>query len=154
MSGLVYVVPANIATVTAAKTLLQIKAGASTPLELIRAEVSNSTSEVSDTGEIQILEKTAAATVTSFTPVPYNRGLGPTAKAVGGTTATGHTATAEGTDGDILYNRGFNVLNGHVWLPTPKERIVIDPGVIVALKSAITITSVTLIALLVFEELG
>jgi len=153
MTGNVYVVQASIAAVTAAKTLLQIKAGATTPLELIRAEISNSSSEVSDTGELQIVRKSAAATVTSFTPLLYN-GITAAADAVGGTAATGHTATAEGTDGDVLYRRGFNVLNGHVWLPTPKERIIVAGAGIIALKSAITITSVTLLAVLVFEELG
>ena len=154
MSGLVYVVEAKIATVTTAKTLIQVKAGATNPLELIRVELSQTTSEVSDTGEFLILEKSVAATVTSFTPRPYNRGLGPVAKAVGGTAATGTDASAEGTDGDVLYRRGFNVLNGHVWLPTPKERIVLDAAQIIALKSGETISSATLVALLVFEELG
>jgi len=139
--------------ITTAKTLIQIKAGASSALELLRASITNTTVDASDSGSAEILRKTAAATVTSFTPLLYDPS-DQAAKAVGGTTATGHTATAEGTDGDILVDEGFNVLNGWLWLPTPEERITVPQGGIIALKSGTTITSATLKALMVFREIG
>lgn len=154
MTGNVYAVHASIATVTAAKTLIQIKAGATTPLELLRCGVSFSAfSETSDTAEITILRKSAAATVTSFTPLLYN-GIDAAADAVGGTAATGHTATVEGTDGDILYREAVNVLAGFQWLPTPEERLIVPSAGIVAIKSNLAITSATAHAIAIFREIG
>ena len=149
----VYVVRQKITGVTTAKTLLQIKAGATFPLELIRASITNASSETSDTLHAQVLRKTAAATVTSFTPLKVNPTY-PVAKAVGGTAATGHTATAEGTDGDILDEEGVNVLNGYRNLWLPEERPFIDAAGFIALKSALTITSADLVCVMVFGELG
>lgn len=148
----VYVVRQKI-TVTAAVTLLQVKAGATFPLELIRASVTNATSETSDTLHAQVLRKSVAATVTSFTPLLVNPTY-PVAKAVGGTAATGHTGSAEGTDSDILDEEGVNVLNGYrqIWLP--EERPVVAAAGIIALKSALAISSADLVCIMVFGELG
>ena len=153
MAGNVYSVSITIATVTTAKTLIQVKAGALTPLELLRAEISQTTTETSDTGEFVIRRKTAAATVTTATPLLYN-GIDAAADAVGGTAATGTNASVEGTDGDILYQRGFNVLNGHTWLAVPEERIIVPAAGMIALISNATISSATLVAHLVFKEFG
>ena len=153
MAGNVYSVTVSIAAVTTAQTLIQIKAGATTPLELLRAEVSQTTTETSDTAEFVIRRKTVAATVTSATPLLYLPS-GPVADAVGGTAATGTDGSAEGTDSDILYQRGFNVLNGHTWLPTPEGRIIVGSAGIIALISNITVSSATLVAHVVFREFG
>ena len=139
-------------TVTTAKTLLQIKAGVG-GLEILRASVTNASVEVSDTAHIQLLRKTVAATVTSLTPKltsPNDQA----AKAVGGTAATGHTATAEGTDGDIMDEEGNNVLSGYRYLPIPEERFEVDVGGFIALKSVITIAGTDLVAVMVFRELN
>jgi len=140
-------------TITTAKTILQIKAGAASALEILRASITNTTVDASDSGEAQILRKSAAATVTSFTPLLWDP-ADQAAKAVGGTAATGHTATVEGTDTDILVAEGFNVLNGWLWLPTPEERIIVPQGGIIGLKTAVTITSATLLGIMVFREIG
>lgn len=139
--------------ITAAKTLLQVKAGASSALEILRASITNTTIDASDTGSAELLRKSVAATVSSQTPLLWDPS-DQAAKAVGGTAATGDTATAEGTDGDILVDEGFNVLNGYLWLPTPFEWIVVPQGGIFALKSGTALTSVTLKAVLVFREIG
>ena len=149
----VYVVRQLISGVTTAKTLLQIKAGATFPLHLIRASITNASVETSDTLHAQVLRKTGTATVTSFTPLLVNPTY-PVAKAVGGTAATGHTATVEGTDGDVLDEEGVNVLNGYRQLWLPEERPVVAAAGFIALKSAITVTSVDLVAVMVFGELG
>ncbi len=138
-------------TITTAKTLIQIKAASA--LEILRMSITQTSTETSDTAEAQILRKTVAATVTSFTPLLWATN-DQAAKAVGGTAATGHTASAEGTDGDILVAEGFNVLAGWTWLPTPEERMSLESGEFIALKSAITIASSTLIGLIVFRELN
>ena len=139
--------------ITTAKTLLQIKAGATTPLEILRASITNATVDASDSGVAQILRKSAAATVTSQTAKLFD-GSSTAADAVGGTAATGDTASAEGTDGDVLIEEGFNVLNGFLWLPTPEERIIVPAAGFIALKSDVTITSATLRAVMVFRELA
>ncbi len=146
----VYVVRQNIATVTTAVTLLQLKAGAGNPLELLRASVT-AESTTSDEMVIQVLRKSATATVTSFTPLLKRPDM-PVAAAAGGTAATGHTATVEGTDDDILYEESVNVLNGFVYVPVPEEREWVDVAGFLALKSAIAITSVTLRCVFVFGE--
>ena len=149
----VYSVHASIATITTAVTLLQIKAGSASALEILRAWITNGTASADDIFEAQILRKTAAATVTSFTPLLFDPS-DQAAKAVGGTAATGHTATDEGTDGNILVREAASILAGWTWLPTPEERIVVPQGGFIALKSGITITSATLVCGMIFRELG
>jgi len=146
----VFVVRQRITTVAAAQTLIQIAAGATTPLELLRATFTMETT-VSDDAVAQILRKTAAATVTSFTPLKYNEDS-PLADAIGGAALTGVDATVEGTDGDILWEEGFNSLNGFVWVPTLEERMRVQAAGFIALKSALAITSVTVNCAMVFGE--
>src|SRR4051812_27829888 len=122
-NGATYVVGLSSTAVTAAKTLIQIKAGASAPLEIISCRVSQISKTTTELLNIQVLRKTVAATVSSATPLKLDPG-NPTAAAVGGTSATGTNATVEGTDSDVLVSEVWNVLNG-VWtyLPLPEERI-------------------------------
>lgn len=151
-----YVVNHNAIPVSTAITIIQIKAGASTPLELLRAHVSQGISETSTQEQILILMKTVAATVTAQTPGLWpNGGAGPiAASAVGSTTGTGITATAEGTDGQILVNEGFNIVSGWTWVPSSeKERILVPAGSIIALKFPVAPSaSITVRASLVFAE--
>jgi hypothetical protein len=49
-------------------TIIQIKAGSATPLELIRLKVTQTGSTTSGMAGFKILRKSAAATVTSATP--------------------------------------------------------------------------------------
>jgi hypothetical protein len=153
MSRGVYSVHASIAAVTTAKTLLQIKAGASTPLEILRAWCTNGDVTADDQMEIQLIRKSAAATVTSFTPILFDPS-DQAAKAVGGTSATGYNASAEGTDGDIVWREAASVLAGWIYLPTPDERAMVAPGGIIAMKSNITVASMTMICGIIFRELA
>lgn len=129
----VYVVLNKAVTIATAITIIQIKSGATTPLELLRVTLSQKGSTTSAQERIQILRKTGAATVTSFTPLLLDPGDS-AAASVGGTAATGITGTAEGSDGDVLVDEGFNVLNGWLWLPTPEERIWVPSAAFIALK--------------------
>lgn len=149
----IYVVRNGAVTVSTAITVIQIKAGASNPLELLRVHASQRGSVTSVQERMQILRKTAAATVTSATPLKYDPSA-QAAGAVGGTSATGITATAEGTDGDVLVDEGFNVLTGWTWLPTPEERILVPVSGIVALKFPNAPASQTWNFYTVFRELG
>lgn len=146
-------VAGNAATIAAAVTILQVKAGATSALEVLRAWCTTYGVDTDDRMRLQLLRKSAAATVTSLTPVlmdPSDQA----AKAVGGTAATGHTATAEGTDTDILIDEGASVLAGWTWLPTPEERILVPAGGIIAMKSALTVTSTAAAYGIIFRELG
>lgn len=147
----VYTVHASIASVTTAVTLIQIKAGSANSLEILRAWCGNATTTTDDRAEFQLLRKTAAATVTSFTPIEHNQS-GPAAAAVGGTTSTGHTATDEGTDGDIIIRESTTVLAPWVWHPTPLEQIIVPASGIIALKLAIAITAADLVCGVTFVE--
>lgn len=150
----VYTVAGEISGVTTAKTLLQIKAGPNIVVEILRMWVTQSTGDISDTSAIQILRKTAAATVTSVTPRKHENG-DQAAASVGGTAASGIDASVEGTDGDIIPTEGFNLLGqGFVWAPIPEERIWIPPAGFLAIRLDVDITSATLIVGATFREVG
>ena len=128
-----YVVNLVNTSVSAAITLVQIKASSSQPLQLIEARCTQSGSTTSAMQRIQILRKTAAATVTSTTPL-LEVATVPAAGAAGGASATGVNASAEGTDGDILVDWDFNVLQGFLWQPVLEDRIWVPVSGIIALK--------------------
>lgn len=141
-------------SVTAAITLVQVKAPTDSVLKLLRAWISNTDLETSNQLRAQILRKSAAATVTSHTPAPTAVGM-PASGAVGGTAATGVNASVEGTDSTVLVDDGFNILNGFLWVPTPDEQIVVPPGGIIALKLASAPAGATVVSAgFVWDEIG
>jgi hypothetical protein len=127
-----YSVTMKQTAVTTAITLIQIKAGASNVLRVLRAWVSQSNQTSSAQLSVAILRKTGAATVTSATPLLLDKGDAASG-AVGGAAATGVNATVEGTNGDILVQASFSVLNGWLWVPVPEERIIVGPAGIIGL---------------------
>ena len=127
--------------VTTAKTLIQIKAGAAIPLDLVEASITGQ-SDTADALEALILRKSSAETVTSFTPLELME-AGPAAAAAGGTSATGHTATTEASDSDILVRQNVSVQagGGFFWSRNMGgARIHVPAAGFIALKSNITIT--------------
>jgi hypothetical protein len=64
-----------------------------------------------------------AATVTGQSPALLSPAM-QASKAVSGTTASGITATIEGTDSTVWDEEGFNEVNGWLYLPVPEERIM------------------------------
>jgi len=149
----VYVIENGGVIIATAITIIQLKAGPNMGLELIRAKVSQGIDETSAMEVVQLLRKSAAATVTSRTALKLNPG-DPVADAVGGTAATGITGTAEGTDGDVLVQEGFNTLSGWEWVPTPSERIFVKVAGIIALKFPTAPASKTWHAAFYFKEIG
>ena len=110
-------------SVSAAITLIQIKASSTQPLQLIEARCTQSGSTTSAMQRIQIARiPTTFGTVTSTTPLLENT-IDPAAGAVGGTSATGVNASAEGTYTDVLVDWDFNVLQGFLWQPVLEDRI-------------------------------
>src|SRR4051812_49158155 len=114
--GRIYTVKLDKVSTTGPLTMIQLKSGANSVCFINRIDWGQTASTTSAMANVQLTRKSAAATVTSFTPLLSDPGDG-AAKAVGGTAATGITATAEGTNTDILENWTFNVLSGWTYLP-------------------------------------
>jgi hypothetical protein len=128
-----YIVRLAPTALTAAKSLIQIKAG-NAGLEVLACCVFQTTKTSSELWNLSVLRKTAAATVTAFTPLKLAPN-DPASLAVGGTAATGVNATAEGTDSDILHDDGWNVLNASwLWMPVPEDRPWVSNTGMLALK--------------------
>lgn len=118
-------------TVSTAITVLELTAAAGQPLEVLRAWVSNTSVTTSAQCDVAVLRKTATVTGAATPPTPVELGGG------GDTSASftvKHLATAEGTDGDVLYGDGVNSLNGFLFIPTPEERPVVPGSGLIALK--------------------
>jgi hypothetical protein len=133
MQGNAYTVVRPAVTTSTAITIIQLTVPTTTLAEITRAWVDQSSSTTSTAARIQIVRKTGVATVTSQNPTPLGTNSG-ASLCVGGVSATGITATVEGTDGNILVDDGFNILNGWLWVPVPEERIVVRPGETIGLK--------------------
>jgi len=97
---------AVVTTGTAVKTLLQVKPGATTMLRIIEWGISFDGSAAATPGKVELIETgTVAATVTAavanditkYDPDAIAQGDPTTALIAVGTTATGYTASAEGT---------------------------------------------------------
>ncbi len=150
----VYTAYINNVSVTGAITLVQLKAGATSSCEILRAWCSQETLDASDQQPIDIVRKSVAATVTSFTPLLI-RPTDAVADAVGGTAATGTDASVEGTDTDIVHVDCFNILNGWFYVPVPEERIWVAPAGIIGLRFPIAPGSaMDVFAGFVWREIG
>ena len=150
--GRKYVVKLDKASSTGPITLIQLKSGASSVCMINKVEWGQTASTTSAMVNVQLIRKSGAATVTSFTPLLSDPGDN-AAKAVGSTTGTGISASAEGTDTDVLENWTFNVLSSMMYLPPLDERHVVGGGGIIAVK-LITAVAYTVTCNLEFEEFG
>lgn len=141
--------------ISTAITVAQLKLGTNGPAAILRHSLTQDGSVTSTQIRGGLIRKSAAATVTTAvaaTNLNKQNPVSPTADASLGTTATGITATAEGTDADHLCTRGFNVLNGQEVVYTPEERDIVAQGGIVAQK-LLTAFNSTWSSELVFMEL-
>lgn len=136
-SGAYAVVRSNVATTTAI-TVIQVATPANCAIEPTRAWGGQSSSTTSTATALGLIKKSAAATVTSRTPDLLSDGM-QASKCVGGTAATGITASAEGTDNtNYLWHEGLNIVgNGCLYLPVPEERIFIGPSEFIGLKHSV-----------------
>ncbi len=136
-SGSYAVVRSNVATTTAI-TVIQVATPANCAIDIVRASGSQSSSTTSAATALGLIKKSGAATVTSRTPDPLTDGM-QASKCVGGASATGITASAEGTDAtNYLWNEGFNIVgNGCLYLPVPEERIGVGPSEFIGLKHSV-----------------
>lgn len=124
----------QVITNPGAVTNLVVHAAASKPLVLIRARITPAQAAlVTEAGCVtRLVRKTAAGTYTSIAATSFlNHDNGTDA-----TFTAGHTASAEGTDGDFI-SLGWNSRQGLDWFPTPEEYVLVPSGTAngIALKS-------------------
>lgn len=121
----------GITPTAAACTLAFVNPGASRSLAFLRAWAGQSVNATSAQQRIQLnTQVTAFPTLTSTAPVPHT--LSDPASVITGGTAgaagtSGTNASAEGAGSKtVIYHDTFNVLNGWLWVPTPKDVIVLN----------------------------
>lgn len=116
----------TVITNPGAVTNLNIQASSTKPLVVVRCliELAQATIPTSANARIQLVRKTAAPTVTSVAASTFLNHDPTDADAA---FTAGHTASAEGTDGDKI-ERGWRSDIGFDWAPTPEEYIVIPAG--------------------------
>jgi len=154
--GPVYILTNNGVSISTAISALQWKPGTNGPIEVLRAALTQATSTTSTQVAAGLIRKSAAATVTlgvAGTHLLKQNPVNPASDASLGTSATGITASAEGTNGELSIQRGFNILNGFEWLPTPEERVLAPQGGFLALTFLSAPPSATWHATIVAREL-
>lgn len=147
-----YSVAMSDTTIVANATLVIVHSAtglaAGNVLEIERAWVSQHGTATSQNLGILVAQKASVfPTVTAATPSPHTVG-GPASGIAGGTAGAAATAgvdaTVEGAGAvtNIIAD-GFNNLNGWLWVPTPEERIILNPDTAVILKLVGTPTTLT-----------
>jgi hypothetical protein len=119
-SGLYNLIRSSVATSTAI-TVNQVLAPAASAVEFTRCWCNQDSVTTTNQTRIQLNQNSTACTVTSQTPFPAQKSM-QASKAVGGTSASGITATIEGTVTGQWWQEGFNVVNGILYLPVPEAR--------------------------------
>lgn len=121
----------GITPTAAACTLAFVNPGVSRSLSFIRAWIGQSVNATSAQQRVQLnTQVTAFPTLTSTAPVPHT--LSDPASVITGGTAgaagtSGTNASAEGAGAKtIIVNDAYNVLNGYLWIPTPRDVIVLN----------------------------
>jgi hypothetical protein len=92
----------KVTTAAVIKTMLQVATPSTTGILVVEWGISFDGSAAAVPIESELVITAGAATVTSLTPSKYTAGAD-TSLCVGGTAATGFTATAEGTPGTSQY---------------------------------------------------
>jgi hypothetical protein len=125
----------GLTIVNAAVTLAFINPAAapSASLEILRLWASQQGSATSAQQRVQVVTQVSAfPTLVSATPRPLKHA--DTASIIAGGTAgaagtAGLNASAEGAGAKtVKFGDNFNVLNGFLWVPTPRETIVMPPS--------------------------
>lgn len=152
-----YALKNNGVAISTAITVAQWKCGTNGPVAVLRHSMTQSGSVTSTQIAVGLIRKSAAATVTTGvagTTVLKQNPVAPTTDASLGTSATGITGSAEGTDGELTTQRGMNVLNGQETVYTPEERVIVPMGGIIAQKIFAAFNSTWYSELVVMELRG
>lgn len=146
--GRMYSIIMDAVSVSTAQDLVRVSAPSDAVLVVHEVNVTQESSETSDSGAIQLQRATTDGTGPTYVP----KLLQPSDAAFGGTTVT--NLTVDTTAGDILYREGFNVLSGYRKLFTPEQRPVVPPSGRFVVRSDVAITAATLTCEVIVEELG
>lgn len=116
----------QVITNPGAVTNLNLQAAATKPFVVVRVliELAQATIPTGANARVRLVRKTAAPTVTSIAATTFLNHDPTDADAA---LTAGHTASAEGTDGDFV-ERGWFSSQGFDWSPTPEEYIVVAAG--------------------------
>lgn len=87
----------KVATVNGTKTLLQVATPSTRDIAVVRWWCTFDGAAAAAGLVAELIQTDVAATVTSLTPTPFNDPNAPPSLCVGGTSATGYNASAEGT---------------------------------------------------------
>lgn len=153
----VYSVSMTRISVSTVMTLIQVTAGSTVPIELLRCMVAQTGSTTSTQLPFQINRKSVAATGgLAYTPKKLGPTTDPAASATAKIADAGSPFTVEGTDTDILAQGVFNYVGeGGLWLPSANERIFVDPTGIICLKFPVAPgAAITVTADMVFRQMG
>ena len=123
-AGLYTLIRAAVTTSTAI-TINQVLVPVVTSAEVTRAWCNQSTITTTNQTRVQLNRCATVGTVTSATATPAQNGM-QASKCVGGTTATGITATIEPGTANTWWSEGFNIVNGILYLPVPEARMLIS----------------------------
>lgn len=154
--GAIYTWVQSLTNPTTTNPMIQIKAGATQGYVLHELVVTQVGSTTSANGEIRIRRLSAAATVTTGATSDWGakeyRDNATNIALSFGTSATGTVGSSTGTTtGGILFDRGWNLLNGLYYLPTPDTQIDIPAGQILAIYTP-TAPAATYIFEITLEE--
>lgn len=163
--GAVYSVVMKDQTIIANSEMVTIRTAAAlgtraSNIRILRTWCSQGATETSEQLGIQlVIQASAFGTFTSTTPTPHV--LGGNASGIAGGTAqaaatagTDASANAAGTK-TVIWADGFNNLNGHLWIPTPEERIIVPVDTCITLAMIGTATTLTnWYAGITYEELN
>ena len=123
VSGLYNLIRSSVTTSTAI-TVNQVLVPAQTAAEVSRAWCNQDSVTTTNQTRIALNRCATVGTVTSQTALPAQNGM-QASKCVGGTAATGITATGEPGTASTWWQEGFNIVNGILFLPVPEARMLI-----------------------------
>lgn len=122
-------------------TAVQYAASSTNAARILSFNVTQSGSTTSAMDQARLVRKTAAATVTigavgtNIFDLTGNSTSGAgTFRGTLSTSATGVVASAEGTDGDVVHQYNFNVLNGYAKDFQPENGVWVPVSGIIAIK--------------------
>lgn len=141
-----------VATGTAIKTLLQVATPSTTDIRLLAWGISfDGVTATNAPGVVTLVNVDVAATVTSQTPEKWSSSDSQLSLCVGGASATGYNASAEGTIADSILLDGQHIhpQTGYsVWLP---ERPRIKASRFLRIRTLFAVT-VNAVPWIIWEE--
>lgn len=142
--------PTSLTTANTPRTLIRLSAPSDAIVELLRAEIFNQDVEAANQVSAIIQRCSTDGSGTAATARMLEEG----SPAFGGTGVVNLTSEPTLSD-DPLYQTGFDLRNGMLWVPTPDERIILSPSGRIALRIDSDAGETILIgAHLTFREIG